>query len=203
MWICSLQCMFKSQSVNRTSVFEAFASMRRLFQNHQRSQCCTKWWNADGREPSTAVRFCSRLLRFRRVGLKNKRNWICKWIIYICGKDVQISILLKCYNVEFARTCVRSKQTHAPEVTNKSIAASKLVDRAWFCIGLTRYLKRTLFNQYSGKYIKIIHQLVGNVGLRPTVYSLVPLAMADHRLEKQMPRRCCNMFSYYCVTVMI
>ena len=37
------------------------------------------------------------------------------------------------------------------------------VDRAWFCIELSRYLKRTLFNQCSRKYIKIIHQLVGHV----------------------------------------
>jgi len=36
-----------------------------------------------------------------------------------------------------------------PVVANRSIAESKLVDRAWFCIELTRYLKRTLFNQYS------------------------------------------------------
>ena len=40
-------------------------------------------------------------------------------------------------------------------------------------------------------YIRIIHQLVGHV------YSLVPLAMADHRLARQIPRRCCNMFFYY------
>jgi len=26
------------------------------------------------------------------------------------------------------------------------------------------------------------------------VYSLVPLAMADHRLARQMPRRYCNAF---------
>ena len=53
----------------------------------------------------------------------------------------------------------------------------------WFCIELM-YLKWTLFNQYSRKY-KIIHQLVGHV------YSLVPRAMADHRLAWQMPWRCC------------
>jgi len=35
------------------------------------------------------------------------------------------------------------------------------------------------------------------------VYSLVPHAMADHRLARQMPRRCCNMFSYYCVKIII
>jgi len=45
------------------------------------------------------------------------------------------------------------------------------------------YLKRTFFNQYSRKYIKIIPQLVGHV------YSLVPLVMADRRLPGQMPRR--------------
>ena len=45
--------------------------------------------------------------------------------------------------------------------------------------------------------IKIIHQLVGHV------YSLAPLAVPDHRLARLMPRRCCYMFSYYCVTIMI
>ena len=50
----------------------------------------------------------------------------------------------------------------------------------WFCIGLTRYIKRTLFNQYSRNYIKIIHQLIGHV------HSLVPLVMADHRLAWQI-----------------
>jgi len=30
------------------------------------------------------------------------------------------------------------------------------------------------------------------------IYSLVHLAMAYHRLARQMPRRSCNMFSYYC-----
>ena len=32
---------------------------------------------------------------------------------------------------------------------DRSIAESQLVDRARFCIELTRYLKRTFFNQYS------------------------------------------------------
>jgi len=44
---------------------------------------------------------------------------------------------------------------------------------------------------------KIIHELVGRV------YSLVPLAMADKRLPKQMPRKYCNMLLYYRVTIMI
>jgi len=35
------------------------------------------------------------------------------------------------------------------------------------------------------------------------VYSLVPLAMTGHRLARQIPRRCCNIFSYYCVAIMI
>ena len=63
---------------------------------------------------------------------------------------------------------------------DQSIAECRLVDRAWFCIELTRYLKRTFFNQYHRMYIKIIHQLVGHV------YSLVHLAMADHRQAKQI-----------------
>jgi len=33
--------------------------------------------------------------------------------------------------------------------TSISIAECHLVDRAWFCIELTRYLKWTFFNQYS------------------------------------------------------
>jgi len=32
-----------------------------------------------------------------------------------------------------------------------SIGECQLVDRAWFCTDLTRYLKRTLFNQCSTK----------------------------------------------------
>jgi len=35
------------------------------------------------------------------------------------------------------------------------------------------------------------------------VYSLVSLAMADHRLARQMPQRCCDMFSFYYLTIMI
>jgi len=35
------------------------------------------------------------------------------------------------------------------------------------------------------------------------IYSLVPLAIADHRLAWQMPQRYCNMFLYYCVTITI
>jgi len=31
------------------------------------------------------------------------------------------------------------------------------------------------------------------------VYTLAPFVMADRRLAWQMPQRCCNMFSYYCV----
>ena len=60
------------------------------------------------------------------------------------------------------------------------IAECHLVDRVWFCIGLTRYLIRTFFKQYSIKYIKIIHQLVGHVNF------LVPIAVADHRLARQI-----------------
>jgi len=69
---------------------------------------------------------------------------------------------------------------------DRSIAECQLVDRVWFYIQVTRYLKRTLFNQYSRNKvgsIKIIDQLVGHV------YSLVPLAMADYRLARQMPRQ--------------
>jgi len=40
--------------------------------------------------------------------------------------------------------------------------------------------KITFFKEYSRKYIKIIHQLVDHV------YSLVPIAMADHRLARQI-----------------
>jgi len=40
--------------------------------------------------------------------------------------------------------------------------------------------KRTFFNKYFRKYIKSIHQLVG------LVYSLVPIAVADHRLAWQI-----------------
>ena len=58
---------------------------------------------------------------------------------------------------------------------------------------MDKILTRTFFNQYSTKYIKMIHQLVGHV------YSLVSLVMADRRLAGQMPCRCCNMFFYYCV----
>jgi len=74
-------------------------------------------------------------------------------------------------------------------VTNRSIAEFHLVDCAWFCIGLTRYLKRTFFNQYSRKYAKIIHQLVCHV------YSLVHLGMADHRPARQMPQKYWKCFS--------
>jgi len=75
-------------------------------------------------------------------------------------------------------------------VANKSIAECHLVDRACFCIELTRYLKRTFFNQYSRKYIKIIHLLVGHA------YSLVPLAMADHSQASTADAASyCNMFS--------
>jgi len=42
------------------------------------------------------------------------------------------------------------------------------------------YLKGTIFNQYSRKYMKSIHQLIGHV------YSLVPIAVADHRLVRQI-----------------
>jgi len=48
-------------------------------------------------------------------------------------------------------------------VASRLIAKCQSVDRAWFCIELTRYLKRTLFNQYSRKYIKITHRLVGHL----------------------------------------
>jgi len=47
------------------------------------------------------------------------------------------------------------------------------------------------------KVHKNYHQLVGDVN------SLVPLATADHMLARQMPRRCCDMFSYSCVTITI
>jgi len=59
---------------------------------------------------------------------------------------------------------------------DRLIAECHLVDCVWFCIRLTSYLKITFFKQYSRKYIKIIHQLVGHV------YSLVPIAVADGRL---------------------
>jgi len=72
-----------------------------------------------------------------------------------------------------------------------------LVDCTWFCIELTSCLKITFFDQYSRKYIKIIHPLVGYV------YSLVPLVMADHRLARQMPRGICNTFLGYCVAIKI
>ena len=75
----------------------------------------------------------------------------------------------------------------------RSIAESQLVDRAWFCIELTRYVKRTLYNQYSRKYKKIIHELISHVR------SLVPLTMAGHRLARKMLRRYCYIFSYYCI----
>ena len=65
-----------------------------------------------------------------------------------------------------------------------------------FALNWQKYLKSTLFNQYSTEYIKIIHQLVDQV------YSLVPLAMANHRLARQMPRSWI-IFSYYCLTIMI
>jgi len=80
---------------------------------------------------------------------------------------------------------------------DRSIAECQLVDRAWFFIQLTRYIKRTRFNQYSRKYIKIIHQMAGHV------YYLVTLAMAEHRLARPMPRKCCNIFTNYCLTIMI
>jgi len=73
-----------------------------------------------------------------------------------------------------------------------SVGRSRLIS-----IELTRYPKRTLCNQYSRKYIKIIHQLFGDV------YCLVLFAMADHRLARQMTRRRRNMCPYYCVTIMI
>jgi len=42
----------------------------------------------------------------------------------------------------------------------------------------------------------MIHQLVGHA------YSLVKLGMADYRLARQMQRRYCTMFFYYCVAIM-
>jgi len=73
-------------------------------------------------------------------------------------------------------------------VANNSIAEGQLVDHARFCIELAIYLRRTLFNQHSRKHINIIHPLVGHA------YSLVPLAMAVHRLAGQMPPRYCMRF---------
>ena len=64
----------------------------------------------------------------------------------------------------------------------------------WQKIG---YLKRTFFNQYSKKDIKIIDQVVGHV------YPLVHLGMADYRLARQMPQRYCNMFFCDCMVIKI
>jgi len=70
------------------------------------------------------------------------------------------------------------KHWNRPGVTNRSIASTgRLPSVTWLIMldfSLTRYLKRTLFNQYSRKYIKVIYELVGHV------YSLVPLVMADY-----------------------
>ena len=44
---------------------------------------------------------------------------------------------------------------NTPIAIDRSIDESQLVDRSWFCIELTRYLKRTFFNKYFRKYIKM------------------------------------------------
>jgi len=49
-------------------------------------------------------------------------------------------------------------------------------------------IQKNIFQLIFQKVHKIIHQLVGHI------YSLVPLAMADHRLARQMWQRYCNMF---------
>ena len=83
-------------------------------------------------------------------------------------------------------------------MVNRSIAECCLVDLAWFCIEWTRYLKRTFFNQYCRKYIKLL-SITWLVTYN--VYSLVPLVIADHRLAQSMPWRYCKMLFYYCAVI--
>jgi len=73
------------------------------------------------------------------------------------------------------------KHWNRPGLANRLIASNGWPPRVTWLIApdfalseLTSCLKRTFFDQYSRKYIKFIHQLVGHV------YSLVPLVMADH-----------------------
>jgi len=106
-------------------------------------------------------------------GLLNAANLVTLWRQTLYGKQCNYGI-------------GQGWPTSRSPSRSRSTGRSPIV--SWFCIELTRYLKRTLFNQYSRKYTKIIHRWVGHV------YSLVPFAMADHRLARQMPQRSCNVF---------
>jgi len=63
-----------------------------------------------------------------------------------------------------------------------------------FCIE-HKIPKTNTFQSVFQKYKNNIHQLVGHA------YSLVPLVMADHRLARQMPGRCCNILIYFRIIV--
>jgi len=85
-------------------------------------------------------------------------------------------------------------------VANKS--TGRLPSASWsitpdFAL-IDKITEKNIFQSTFQKvHTNFIHQLVGHV------HSLVPLTMADHRLAWQMPRKCCNMFSYYCLTIRI
>jgi len=60
-------------------------------------------------------------------------------------------IIVKNTMVEFmnaSRSCMSGVANRSIAI-DRSIAEAQLVDRAWFCVELTRYQKRTFFNQYS------------------------------------------------------
>ena len=67
-----------------------------------------------------------------------------------------------------------------PGVANRLTAKCHLVDLAWLCIGMRSCLRRTVFNQYSRKYIQISNQLVGHL------YSVVCLRLGgpEARLKR-------------------
>jgi len=61
----------------------------------------------------------------------------------------------------------------------------------------SRGLLQAFWGGQSWADTALIHQVVGRV------YSVMRLAMADHRLARQIPQRRCNIFLYYCVVIMI
>jgi len=61
---------------------------------------------------------------------------------------------------------------------DRSIAESQLVDRAWFHIELTTYLKSSFFNQYFRKYIKL-----KNVAFYDILYLWLYYRLVDRELS--------------------
>ena len=81
---------------------------------------------------------------------------------------------------------------------DRSIAERQLVDRAWFCIELTRYLKGALFNQYSRKYL---HKNYPSIWLVTYILWCL-LRLLTIGLQGRC-RESVVIFSYYCVAFMI